>query len=955
MKKILNSSSIFAGLVAIALFMTAITAYQTVKIAFYPVLQVAQVTGMGLQYSVDNTGIQTLWYNGVKFTDPDSPTYPVQPNVYGAYYNDKNAGGVFMTPTGATTSVSAQIGSSQSSSGSSVCPVAKTNAQCVKHVFFPGQKDSYTLVEELSTYDSRTAVLDFYITNNDSTDTMQSFNTEYLLGTGMNTPDLAANRYYGSFAVSPESPVAFIPGATWGSVALFTDNYTQNVSFSTRNTYDTSGNSTPPTNVQYYWDIKVNENIAPGATYHYSLNIRFGATTDTAKTLAPEAFTSYAASNPYMVNWSDRRPIGRWFIAEGNHTSSTNPRGYLWDSSINVSNQSDFSSRVLSQTDSIITRMNSMDPKPQGIIIWDLEGEEFGQYFTYVGYPNKLHDMAPEMDAVADQMFSKFKNAGYKIGITLRPQDFQTGTKANMPTTCSGGNSNVDLNDIYIATDATYPNRGYECASQNTWQNRDHTGIYHQHSPQDDATLLKNLESKIDYAYGRWGTTMYYVDSTVYSNNGGGNPIDASVFSDLMNYLNNKYAGVSFIVFPENENTNYFRSTAPYNQADMGVYDTSSDAKYIWPQAFSIIAHLDSDGTNLLNPSLSSQYVQSLKNGNIFFYENIWFMADTAVEGLYQQAGITNASLGTGTSTSTTTPVDTTPPSVSVTAPTSGSTVSGTVTLTASAIDNVAVANVQFMIDGSKIGNVVYTSPYTYALNTTSYADGSHTISASAVDTSGNTANSQPITINISNAPATDSEPPSAPANLTASAVDSSTVNMSWSPSVDNVGVTGYIVYRNGSVIATSPSSTYSDYNVTAGASYTYAVAAADAAGNISAKSNSVSVTVPTPPPSNPPVSITSYSVSSKSGTSATVTWTTNVPSTGVVTYGTSANQLTSSISDTVQVTSSSGYATQSTSHTVTIINLNTKTKYYYKISAKDSVSNTSDMTPMSNFRTPAH
>src|SRR5262249_60126656 len=94
-----------------------------------------------------------------------------------------------------------------------------------------------------------------------------------------------------------------------------------------------------------------------------------------------------------------------------------------------------FSNLVLSKTDDVITRMNEMDPRPQGIIIWDLEGEEFEQSFTYVGNPNKLHDLAPEMDAIADQMFARLRAAGYRVGMTLRPSRFMTGVA--LPATCT--------------------------------------------------------------------------------------------------------------------------------------------------------------------------------------------------------------------------------------------------------------------------------------------------------------------------------------------------------------------------------------------------------------------------------------------------------------------------------------------------------------------------------------
>jgi chitodextrinase len=89
----------------------------------------------------------------------------------------------------------------------------------------------------------------------------------------------------------------------------------------------------------------------------------------------------------------------------------------------------------------------------------------------------------------------------------------------------------------------------------------------------------------------------------------------------------------------------------------------------------------------------------------------------------------------------------------------------------------------------------------------------------------------------------TDTTPPSAPANLSAIAPSGSQVDLSWTASTDNVGVTGYDVLRDGTRIATTTTSGYTDTSVTAGTTYTYTAKARDAAGNISAVSNAATVT----------------------------------------------------------------------------------------------------------------
>lgn len=83
-------------------------------------------------------------------------------------------------------------------------------------------------------------------------------------------------------------------------------------------------------------------------------------------------------------------------------------------------------------------------------------------------------------------------------------------------------------------------------------------------------------------------------------------------------------------------------------------------------------------------------------------------------------------------------PPDTTLPSVSVTTPTSGATVSGTVNISAAAADNVGVVGVQFGVDGKVLGTELKSAPFTTAWNTNGLTNGSHTISVTARDAAGN-------------------------------------------------------------------------------------------------------------------------------------------------------------------------------------------------------------------------
>ena len=108
---------------------------------------------------------------------------------------------------------------------------------------------------------------------------------------------------------------------------------------------------------------------------------------------------------------------------------------------------------------------------------------------------------------------------------------------------------------------------------------------------------------------------------------------------------------------------------------------------------------------------------------------------------------------------------------------------------------------------------------------------------------------------------------PSVPANLVATAVSSTQINLSWSASTDNVAVTGYRVYRGGVQIATVTGTTYSNTGLSASTTYSYTVSAYDASGNNSAQSLPSSATTLTPDTTLPTVSITSPLPGTVSGT----------------------------------------------------------------------------------------
>lgn len=95
----------------------------------------------------------------------------------------------------------------------------------------------------------------------------------------------------------------------------------------------------------------------------------------------------------------------------------------------------------------------------------------------------------------------------------------------------------------------------------------------------------------------------------------------------------------------------------------------------------------------------------------------------------------------------------------------------------------------------------------------------------------------------------TDTEAPSVPTGLSSSSITTTSFTLSWSASTDNVGVTGYEVFRGTTSIGTTTSTSISVSGLTAGTTYAMKVRARDAAGNWSAQSSALNVTTSTTPP----------------------------------------------------------------------------------------------------------
>ncbi|WP_431894337.1 glycosyl hydrolase family 18 protein [Nonomuraea sp. bgisy101] len=154
--------------------------------------------------------------------------------------------------------------------------------------------------------------------------------------------------------------------------------------------------------------------------------------------------------------------------------------------------------------------------------------------------------------------------------------------------------------------------------------------------------------------------------------------------------------------------------------------------------------------------------------------------------------------------------------------------------------DNVGVTGYEIYRGGTLITTVTGTTHTDTGLT----ANTAYTYTVRARDAAGNqSAHSTGVTATTTGGGGGDTSPPSVPGNLRSTGVTANSVSLAWNASTDNVGVTGYEIYRGGTLITTVTGTTHTDTGLTANTAYTYTVRARDAAGNQSAHSTGVTAT----------------------------------------------------------------------------------------------------------------
>jgi hypothetical protein len=263
-------------------------------------------------------------------------------------------------------------------------------------------------------------------------------------------------------------------------------------------------------------------------------------------------------------------------------------------------------------------------------------------------------------------------------------------------------------------------------------------------------------------------------------------------------------------------------------------------------------------------------------------------------------------------------PVDTTPPSVSITAPLTGATVAGaTFSVSATASDpNSPVSSVQFLLDGAALGSAVTAAPYQITWDTTTAINGSHNLGAQARDPSGNIGTAAAVAVTVTNPPRISGVVTSNPSPLS--------ISVGWNTNVAassqvNYGLTS--AYTSSTTLdptlLTSHAQTLS--SLKPATLYHYQVVSTDGSANTATSADLTFTT--------PAFVVSAVQATSITTTGASITWTTNAPADTQVDYGTTASYTASTPLNSTLVTS----------HSVPLTGLTPSTVYHYRASSHDA------------------
>ncbi|MGD0090999.1 MAG: HEAT repeat domain-containing protein, partial [Planctomycetota bacterium] len=327
--------------------------------------------------------------------------------------------------------------------------------------------------------------------------------------------------------------------------------------------------------------------VAAGQKIQFKVCLTFAPEGTGNLELFAKDFEEIGRKTPMALQWLDRRAIGTAFIAQADTRWPGNPRGYITGlrEKENINTEEGlaaFGKALMAYADRCIVELK--DKNAQGVIVWDLEGQEKPHAISYVGDPRKLPQAVPEMDRFADAFMKKFSDAGFRTGLTVRPTEYHEATPG-----------------------------------KRDWTQR------------EVADPFALISEKIQYAKKRWGTTLYYLDSN--------NPKATVLMQKLQE------AHPDCLVIPEWSNGEFYRWSAPYSSPNLGQLTTNARdqfARVKWPKAFGIVAV----ESGLLETKLGI-FVDGVAGGDVLLFR-CWYPDPVAslVKLVYHEADMRKSLAG---------------------------------------------------------------------------------------------------------------------------------------------------------------------------------------------------------------------------------------------------------------------------------------------------------------------
>eukprot|EP00041_Stephanoeca_diplocostata_P021254 m.490588 g.490588 ORF g.490588 m.490588 type:complete len:611 (+) comp21780_c0_seq1:250-2082(+) len=336
-------------------------------------------------------------------------------------------------------------------------------------------------------------------------------------------------------------------------------------------------------------------NIQPGQTRSVEIELRVGPGNSSqypARAIAIDAFQQYGQEFPILHEWPDRRPLAMVMTCQHGNDAfnrTTNPNSYYVGQTTpfdmtTASGRTYFKQQMLLSAQRTVAQNTARGPYAQwqGVIVWDIEGEG-DPWATYYGSPNMLPQIAPEMDAIADDYFKVFADAGLRVGVCIRPQQ-------------------LTRNPKYDPSDP----------KSHEWYQKE---LLLPDNTSDDSAVLALLSEKIEYANKRWNVTLFYTDSTLQSS--------GVLHSMIFQQLAARYPHV--LIMPEESTFDYRRSVAPLCLAWESC--TGDDVNYTWGHSAFSVNLMNSVPANVTSHIIASVAAQVYR-GDVLL-DRGWYMSAT--------------------------------------------------------------------------------------------------------------------------------------------------------------------------------------------------------------------------------------------------------------------------------------------------------------------------------------